>query len=374
MSKILQTPIINQIIPFDPTEEHIIEFTYDDNQSIRNRAVVSESISGTIIYDNTQDTMRLQHIIPANTLLSGKQYLIQIQVFDIDNNSSNLSDATLFYCFTNPTFDFGEEIIDGVIYRNANIQLLLNYYQPDGEGLRSFQFFQYSFDKTLIESSSVFYLQDHRKYTFYRLDNNTTYYFRAIGETTHGMILDTGYVEVNIAYFIVPSNMLLEVKNIYNDGYIQLHSNIIIIGYELENDNWELKDGELHLWDNSLTYNSGFSVDGDFILMIEARRLPLGTFLTTNNNEFSLSIVRFLNTYYCKLTIKDNDICYYSELPTSYLLSDDNSLVVTNNDELMITDWKSYAFEDFNDRIVFEVKRVNGIYSLDTYYKSDRLK
>lgn len=40
MSRILQTPSINKIQAFDPAFEKQIKFTYTDNQSVKNRAVI----------------------------------------------------------------------------------------------------------------------------------------------------------------------------------------------------------------------------------------------------------------------------------------------------------------------------------------------
>lgn len=385
MSRVLQTPIIVQITPFDPVNEQVIEFTYEDIQPVKNRAIITESTSGVVIYDETQETMKLQHTIPSKTLSSGMQYLIQIQVFDADNNESDLSDLSLFYCLTNPTFNF-LNVENGMKYESPNIQLILNYYQPEGETLRNFQFYQYSFDKNIIDSSNVFYLEDYKKYTFYRLENNKTYYFRATGETNHGMILDTGYIEVNVDYSMDYNDAIFEVENRYCDGYIQIDSNVVIIEYELKNNNWQLEDGALTLWDNSLTYY-GISIPEDFILLVEAKKLPIGRFLSTNTRKddgysgdgFILSIVKIAGSYYCQLQIKDinstyNDGCYFVGLPQSNIITDDGVPILEDiNEKILSTENESYDFIDFDDYIVFEVKRINGNYGLDVYYKTDRL-
>lgn len=347
--KVLQTPSVNSIIPFDPLYQYTVNFTYSDNQSVKNRAIITDNSTNTVVYDNTQTTMRLQHIIPENTLVAGKQYLIQIQVYDVDNNSSNLSTPVLFYCYSTPLFNFQGLGTD--THRNASITLQLNYSQAEGEKIKSFQFFQYSYDKILLDSSAMLYSSSDMSYSFYGLGNNMTYYFRAIGETNHGIVLDTGYVQVDVSFNTIPTNILLQAENHYDQGYISLKLNIKDIGYEIENEDYEIKDGLLILKNNSLTYNDGFSVENNFSLFIEAKELPIKTFLTTNDDAFSLSIMEVFDIYYCKLSIADSSFVQYVPIPS--VIENDGYIQMANN-----------------TLMGFEVKRINGYYSLDVYYKS----
>lgn len=369
MAKILETPSVLPIIPFDPKSEKTIEFYYTDNQPIKNRVIITDNMTSNIIYDKKQDSMRLYVTIPANTLSSGKQYLIQIQVFDADENSSNLSEPILFYCYSNPLFSF-DNINNGMIYRNASVNLLLNYSQKENEQLKCFQFFKYSYDKSLLSSSDMFYSSSLLSYSFYELKNNTTYFFRATGETMNGMYLDTGYIEVHIQYNVVPANIAFQVENIYKDGYIQLTTNIKSIGYELENGNYTLNDGLLTLSNNSLIYNEGFEIDNDFSLFIEAKKLPLGKFFTTNDDNISMSIINVCDMYYCKLSIKESDLSFHVSLPKARLSTDNGDLIVTDDGRQIEIINTSY---DNNDFVVFEVKRINGYYSLNAYYKAEQL-
>lgn len=369
MSKILQTPSINSITPFDPLYEYTVDFIYNDNQSLKNRAVIIDNSTSEIVYDETETTMRLQHVIPANTLIAGKQYLIQIQVFDADGNSSNLSSSVLFYCLSTPTFSFSN-ISEGETYKSASIILNLNYSQSENEPIKSYQFFKYSYDKTLLESSSVFYSSSDMSYSFYGLENNVSYYFRAIGETSHGIALDTGYIKVNVSFNTIPANILLDAENHYKDGYISLKLNIKDIGYKLDNDDYELKDGLLILKNNSLTYNEGFTVTDDFSLFVEAKELPVSTFLTTNDNMFSLSIVEVCGVYYCKLEVKNSSFVQYEPLPKAKLVDENGRYLVTDKNQMIEIVDNTYVADVL---VVFEVKRINGYYGLKVYYKSEQL-
>ena len=365
MATILQTPSVIPFKSFDPSSSFTVEFIYSGNQPVKNRVVITDNSTNTIVYDATQETMKLQHEIAANTLIAGKQYLLQVQVFDSDNNSSNLSDPVLFYCFTTPIFSF-TNITDNEIYKNASITLNIKYSQAENENLRSIQFLEYSYDKTLLTQSSTMY--SLASYSFYGLSNNTPYYFRAIGETVHGIALDTGYIKVNIEYQTLPANIIFNVENHYCEGYIQLTSGIKDIEYEFENDNYTLKDGLLTLKDNSLRYQSSFDISGDFVLFVEAKKLPLQRFLTTNDDEFSLSIVNICDTYYCKLTVKDSDLSMFVSLPKARLSTDSGDLIVTEDGNTIEIVNTSY---DDDDLVIFEVKRIGWNYSLKSYYKAE---
>lgn len=369
MARFLQTPAVIPITPFDPSQDYTVSFLYSDNQIVKNRAIVTNNSTNTVEYDSTVTSMRLQHIIPANSLKSGNQYLIQIQVFDAYGNMSNLSQSLLFYCYSTPSFGF-TNISDNISYKNASINLILNYSQSENEPIKNFEFFKYSYNKTMLENSPVLYTESNMAYSFYGLENNTYYYFRAIGETLHGIPLDTGYIKVNVSFNTIPANIFFQVENNYKGGYISLKLNIKNIGYELKNDNYELKDGMLILRDNTLTYNDGFTIDDDFSLFVEAKNLPLKTFLTTNNNTFSLSIIDVCGMYYCRLSVKDSSFKQYVALPKAKLVTDDGKLLITDNGKLIeIVDTSTGE----NSLVVFEVKRKNGYYGLRAYFESEEL-
>lgn len=157
--------------------------------------------------------------------------------------------------------------------------------------------------------------------------------------------------------------------NIYRQGYIQFTSNIIVVLYELENDNYKIENELLTLWDNSLSY-SGFSAGADFILFVEAKKLPIAkSFLTTNDNNLSLSIIEVCGKYYCKLTVKDSNYSLYAPFPSPILSAHDGSPVITEDGKYI--ELISTAYDD-DDLLVFELKRKGGYYSLKVYPKSDK--
>lgn len=360
---ILSTPIVGKIDTFDPLFNKNVVFSYTGNQSVKNRAIIIDNDTYEVVYDRTVSTLKLSHTIPADVCKPNKQYIIQIQVFDTVGNSSNLSEEVLFYCLTTPTLTFNE--ISNP-HRTASITLSPTYYQPEGESLQSYQFMLYDYSHQLISSSDIYY-GDISSHTFYGLDNNAQYYVRCIAFTSHGMSIDTGQHIVNVVYNTIPSNILFQLENHPCSGYISLITNMIFIGYELENDNYKFNpDGSVTLWDNSVTYKGGFSVDGDFALYVDAKELPLGTFLRTADDDFTLSIINICNSFYCEF--KSGDYVLYDELPEAQLTTVDETFLVNELGQKIEIVNMSY---DNDTYVIFELKRINNVYSLKTYYRAD---
>ncbi len=360
---ILPSPSVLPVSAFPPNHAHTFEFHYAGSQPVKNRVLITDNETHAAVYDRTVATLRLSHTVPAGTLAAGRQYMIQIQVVDADGNKSNLSEGLLFYCFSAPLFRL-ESIADP--HRSASITLNLSYSQPENEALKSHQYLLYDQNKLPVSSSPMYYAAS--SHTFYGLENNKSYYVRCIGETVHGFLLDTGYSVLNVVYHTIPANILFDLKNHPESGYISLTTNLTIIGYETENDNLSFKDGSVTLWDNSVTYQGGFRVEGDFVLYADAKKLPLGTFLKAGNDAFTLSIVNVCGIYYCEL--KSGNYILYSALPKAQLETADGKLLTNNAGQKLEILNMSY---DDEEHIIFEAKRKGNLYSLKAYYKADYL-
>lgn len=347
MGVILQTPSILPIIPFDPSNAYNIEFVYQDVQSVKNRAVITDNETGSIVYDSTQSTMRLFHTLPANTLIAGKKYLAQIQVFDEDGNSSNLSDAVLFLCFTTPEFYF-KNLANGTVYKQASITLNLMYGQSENEQLKNYQIIQYNALKVQTDASSVMYEKENLSYTFYGLENNATYYYRAIGETQNGMHLDTGYIEVNVQLTVVPVDAAIQLENDYWNGVVRLIFNIRDVHYTLTGDDYTFNNGMATLNNTTLTYDEGFTAQSDFSLFCQANKVALGTFLEIENGLVCVSTLKICDSYYCKIGVKNSDFAQYVKL---------GNAEVTNDGQLLLDPNKEY--------VTLIIRRRNGYYALE---------
>lgn len=369
---VLNTPILAAQNAFDPHYEHTVDFTYNDNQAVKNRLTIIDNETSAEIYNKEQVGMRLSHTIPADTLVSGKQYLAKIKVFDQSGNESDYSSPILFYCFTSPLFQF--TINDDSYIHSANLNVELQYSQSENELLQEYAYELYQYDKTKIYTSDVFYSNDNLVYTFYGLKNDSIYYIRAVGKTSHGMVVDTGCIKINVTYIMIPANVLFKVENNCKNGYMTFESGIIDIGYIVDNENYSLSNGEVTLVNNKVTYNKGFQIDRGFSVLITARKLPIGIFfiMPTESGDINLSIVKSYGNYYCKLTVPSpiGEYSRYAELPKANLVDTQGNLISDTDDNLSMTVDLNY-WDDFP--VVFELKRKNNLYGLKTYYEQNGL-
>ena len=99
-------PILYLINTFDASTEQEIRFVWEGNQSFSNTCIITENLTEKVVYKETQTTMQLKHVLPANSLVNGKRYNARISTMDINDDESDSSSPVQFYCFTYPSFNF----------------------------------------------------------------------------------------------------------------------------------------------------------------------------------------------------------------------------------------------------------------------------
>lgn len=364
----LSTPLLYSVDAFDPAYEHTFEFSYSGNQAVSNRAIITDNETQEQIYNVNQNGLKLAHVLPAGTLEVGHSYLIQIQVYDANGNMSDLSDAVLFYCFTTPQFYF-ENLSDGDKISSANLTLVLSYSQAENEPLNEYKYYFYDMTHELIYTSDSYYTEENMTHTIYGLKTDCVYYVQAIGQTTHGMHLDTGILELIVNYHKTTGNMALKVANDPSSSCVVIKSNIIDIKHTLDNENYTIENGIVNLNDNTLTYE--IVVEDDFCTVIKAKQLPNGKFFWTTDGNISLSTICIANQYYARLVIQDGDMHYdilksILESVRSVMDSDDNIVLDSIDNNIYIHNGDSYTT---NYIIVISVYRKNNVYDLKISYE-----
>lgn len=362
---VLNTPTIYAVSAFDPSYAHTFEFSYYGTQAISNRAIITNRETQEEVYNAKQDGLKLNHVIPSNTLQAGNSYIIQIQVYDANGNYSNLSNGVLFYCYSTPQFYFSN-INDGDTISSANFELKLSYIQSENEKINEYRYYLYDLTKELIYTSDSYYTEKNFSHIIYGLRNDYIYYIRAVGKTAHNMDIDTGIIQINVKYRTYDSNVAFEAINDRKTGCIIFRTNIVSVGYKIENDNYTIENGTVTLSGNTLTYETG--INGDFALIVKAKQLPIGEFLWITNHSISVSICNICNNYYCRLLVNDNGIKYDILKPISGAAvtdSNGNILSDSNKQYISITDSSQY---DSENMIVFEIYRENNRYQLNASY------
>lgn len=255
---------IHTITPFDSSVGTNINFTWSGNQIYKVRCIIKNNATGVTAYDSTIDTMKQVYTLPPTpTLINGTKYVAYITVFDVDNNESSMQNiGTPFYCFTTPTFNLS--ISNGDIIRASSYSIGLNYHQTENELLNWFNITLYSYQKTSLDSSGAKYDTSDLSYIVTNLQNATQYYIRATGETINGMNLDTGYILFTVSYTTAQIFSKLELNNIPEAGAIEIKSNIISAEGVSEKEVAYIDGEYADLRDNSVTFDKGYEIDGDF--------------------------------------------------------------------------------------------------------------
>lgn len=256
--------IIHPIEPFDSSIGTEIKFTWRGNQIYKVRCIVKNNETGTIVYDRTESTMKQSYTMPTNSgLVNGVYYVIYITVFDVNNIESDLQDiGTPFYCFTKPLFNLS--VSDSEIIQTSAYKVGINYSQVQDEALDSYSITLYTYQKTVLSSSGDIYNTSDMSYVVSGLENAKQYYLRATGKTLHGITLDTGFILITVSYTIAQVFNTLELNNKAESGAIEIKSNIVSAIGLSEKDVIYIGDEYADLRDNSVTFDEGFEVRGDF--------------------------------------------------------------------------------------------------------------
>lgn len=287
-------PVIRHVNPFDANKDYEITLSWTGSRACANRIIIYDNYTNEPVFDDIVSTYLLKHIIPAHTLINGKKYVIQATVYDVNNNSSILSDKVLFYTFATPDFYF-EDISSNPVISNSSFTANIHYHSDNSENISKYKFYLYdSSKKKLFESIEM--IDNDLSYTYKGLDNNTLYYIRCIGVTVNGMELDTGYVEVTVKFENPNQYARIYATPLPSQGCIQVATNLIIIDYTGD-ETFEYIDGMIDLRKKTLCYNQGFLIKDDFTVLIRGMNLwQNADIFKMSNGKFDLTLSSHIYT------------------------------------------------------------------------------
>lgn len=321
-------PVINDISIFNARNSKKVSLDFD---SIF--LPVLESITFTIRcnedntfeYTETQGTIAKSFIIGANILTNGKTYTITATLNFQGGYYSTESESKFFRCGY-ATAEF-LDVTQHTEFENPPITVNTSITEV-GESLASYKYQIYEMlyedyindsfqNASLLCESDTYYDNEHLEYTL-PLISNGYYAIKFVGTGTYGSSIETStpfLFQVN--YKKTNSNIILDHEVDKVNGYIKLSSFIKNAQYRLENDHYSFSYGVLTLdHDNSLTYHGGFDFDGDFLLYINVSYVEMNDscFLSINNGEITLSVVKIFDTFYLKLL--SGNYVLYEEIPS----------------------------------------------------------
>lgn len=240
-----------------------------------------------VIYDKKITSFLLSHTIPAKTLSNGKNWIIECQIYDIDDVASDMSDKLFFQTFKSPEFYF-YNITEGQTIKSSTYEAIIYFFQENYEELQSYKFYLYDGTKTKLLESETLYDNSKITYIYKGLENHSTYYVRCEGITVNGINVDTGYISFYIDYKVPSTYGIIYAENDATHGYIKLHTNIKIIQYN-GNKTFDFINGMIDLTDNYIYYDEGFIIDGDFGIRIIGMHLnKTATILELRNTKYTI--------------------------------------------------------------------------------------
>lgn len=222
-------PIISKFSVIDATRENIVRYTCYDDTINEVKYIIYDNASGNIIVNQTVKTSGSSSVrmfmLPANLIHNRLlPYYLKIAVTNQNGNTSDLSDAVLFYCHEKPVLTFvdvearAEKTIPfpafsfNVEYKNI---------EEEGETLNLYKYQLYDSDKTLLHEE-IYHGSISHAFNVESLDNNKVYYVRAVGETVNGYVLDTDFCAFRIEYDGQLQKLEIVAENEKREGRIKL--------------------------------------------------------------------------------------------------------------------------------------------------------
>lgn len=290
----LTQPILNPIAAFDASRANTVSFVVIGGaQVIANRLVITNNRTGSIVYNQIQSTMKLEHNIPANLLVNGTYYNAVVYTIDSANNESVGSTPIPFYCYTQPTLTI-DNMPSSEIIENGTYEFKGTYAQVEGELLDSYQYTLYDSNRNVLSRSPLIYYNADSSlaYTFVGMSNDTSYYVTLTGETINGTQITTGFLYFSVRYIQPASFAICDLVNNCENGYIQISSNVIAIdGKSNPSPPIYIDDKEVDLRDPEswVRWNEGFNIKDDFTMRVWGRDF--------NDNSKIITLTNEQNTY-----------------------------------------------------------------------------
>ena len=176
MSLVTPKLLIEPQLCIDATLDFTVTFSVVGGDQVSANTIIITKISdNTVAYNNTteQEYYSLNHIIPANTLVNGNSYKIQIQTLNSNGIISQISDPIPINCYSTQIIDI-ENIQDDSIWNNQDLVPQGVYIQNESVPLSYYEYYLYNSNSELLSDSGKLY-DGLLTYQFSKLDNNKEY-------------------------------------------------------------------------------------------------------------------------------------------------------------------------------------------------------
>lgn len=308
-------PILNPMIAFDATQPSTFTFySTGGNQVVKNQLTIRNNDTNQVVYQQTVESFKFEHTVPANTLTNGTYYNAYIITYDATGDSSVPSEPIQFYCYTSPTINFTNIPATGIISASS-FQFQFTYNQIQGELLNYYSVVLYNSNHSEINNSGEIYLGGgtppvNLTYLLTGFDDKTSYYIEVRGYTINGTFVTTGQTLFSVAYSSPSVFGVLGLTNNCKEGYITGESIIAIIEGESNPsppifiDNATGQEIDLRGDGHWVKWTSGYQLNGDFTAQWWMRDLNQDTDIAYFTNIIGQKITfTFRHGYYRNETV-----------------------------------------------------------------------
>lgn len=326
----LVTPVIPTVQPFDARYPYILRFNVTGgDQVLRNNLVIENAATNAIVYNQTTESMLLQHTIPANALNNGTQYRFRVRTGNIANTWSQFSNNIIVRPLASAVVSI-TNLGDGII-RNQSYTFQGSFTQANNEILESYRFTLYDQNGLIITIGQTRFdglLQE----TFGNLENHTNYQVSLQITTVNGLTSSSERYNFLVQFDQAIVENVIRLENLPLQGAIQTTSQVVRFTFILGQGTYSFEDNEwVNLKNGMIFVEEGFNPSTTFTLQMWVKNIGENTpFLTLLSPQGKLEIRR-------------------------HIRYDENKIYAfrNNNSNNMIDMWYSNVFEYSKDYTYF---------------------
>lgn len=233
-------PIISKFTVTDASKDTTVTFVcYDEGIDSLDYLIYDNASGNIVATDNlfvSGKTAYRTFVIPAGTVENRlPPYYLKIKARNSkDETATELSDAVLFYCHEKPTISFidiDQDDTNRISYPAYSFDLKYSNIEDQGESLNRYKYLLYDSNKNVL-LEETYYGSVSKSFLVNGLDNEGTYYVRAVGETVNGYTLDTGFYEISVRFSAIVKSLSIKAENVPLEGVVKINAVLDIASNE----------------------------------------------------------------------------------------------------------------------------------------------
>ena len=310
----MNQPILNLISSFDANFRQTFEYTYLGSEQISTNElkIREDKVGSAAVYQRETTKFDKNHILPAEMLVNGKEYVAQIRVKDANDVWSPWSPEMRFVTLATPKYVY-ENLNDDKYVYNDDVMMRIVFQQEQGDKPEYYNFVLLDQNKVPIRTYNTKYPEKQTPNVMTErisdLKKGVLYYIGCYVHTLNG--IDYFDSHEFIPHFVAPSTTTsLVVNNDNHDGQvlvqgylrqqlgIQTYPNIPTdennspMKYVYLNDNWLVIPPNMPLEYRKL----GVGKSSDYALKVWLKNIPNGKFLeleTEDGNGIGVDFIKY---------------------------------------------------------------------------------